>query len=168
MDSSACSQALQGTLSGVPGRPGDAPDAPVVRRGRSGALPRRSRDAFGTLLDATGRPERVLGAILKRFWVSLLSTCPRPFLARPFACARRLKLEPGQLLHSRFFQERLTSFVLLSRSPGLPVPWKIIVAHSALQGFAIKCVPEMILEFSRRVLGGCSVIARHSDARRIL
>ena len=29
-------------------------------------------------------------------------------------------------------------------------------------------VPEMILEFSRRVLGGCWVIARDSDARRIL
>ena len=29
-------------------------------------------------------------------------------------------------------------------------------------------VPEMILEFSRRLLGGCSVIAANSNARRIL
>ena len=29
-------------------------------------------------------------------------------------------------------------------------------------------VPEMIVEFSRRVLGGCYVIARVSDAIRIL
>ena len=29
-------------------------------------------------------------------------------------------------------------------------------------------VPEMMLEFSRRVLGECWVIARDSDARRIL
>ena len=29
-------------------------------------------------------------------------------------------------------------------------------------------IPEMILEFSRRMLGGCSEIAGDSDARRIL
>ena len=48
---------------------GDPPDAPAARRGRSGTLPRRSRDAFGTLLDATGCPERVPGTIFTRFWV---------------------------------------------------------------------------------------------------
>ena len=48
---------------------GNPPDAPAARRGRSGTLPRRSQDAFGTLLDATGCPERVPGTIFIRFWV---------------------------------------------------------------------------------------------------
>ena len=52
---------------------GDPPDAFAARRGRSRdapeTLPRRSRDAFGTLLDATGCPERVPGPIFSRFWV---------------------------------------------------------------------------------------------------
>ena len=47
----------------------DSLGAPGARRGRPKTLPRRSRDAFGTLLDATMCPERVLGAILSRFWV---------------------------------------------------------------------------------------------------
>ena len=48
---------------------GDSPGPPGGRRGRSVTLPRRSRDAFGTLLHDTGSPERVPGAILSRFWV---------------------------------------------------------------------------------------------------
>ena len=48
---------------------GDSPGTPGGHRGRSGTLPRRSADAFGTLLHATGSPERVPGAILTRFWV---------------------------------------------------------------------------------------------------
>ena len=47
----------------------DSLGAPGARRGRPKTLPRRSRDAFGTLLDVTMCPERVLGAILSRFWV---------------------------------------------------------------------------------------------------
>ena len=48
---------------------GDPPDAPAARRGRSGTPSRRSRDAFGTLLDATGCLERVPRTIFTRFWV---------------------------------------------------------------------------------------------------
>ena len=47
----------------------DSLGAPGARRGRPKTLPRRSRDAFGTLLDASGCPERVPGAIFTRFWV---------------------------------------------------------------------------------------------------
>jgi len=43
--------------------------APRASPGRSETLPNRSRDAFGTLFDSTGRPERVPGAILGRFCV---------------------------------------------------------------------------------------------------
>ena len=71
--SSACSQALQGALSGVPGDPwrpsGRFRGAPGTLRDAPETLPRRSRDAFGTLLDATGCPERVPGPIFSRFWV---------------------------------------------------------------------------------------------------
>ena len=59
---SARSRALQGALSGVPGRPWRL-------SGRSGRPPRRSGDALRMLLQATGSPERVPGAILNRFWV---------------------------------------------------------------------------------------------------
>ena len=38
--------------------------------GRAGDVPRRSRDACRTLLDVTGRPERLPGLIWSRFWVS--------------------------------------------------------------------------------------------------
>ena len=48
---------------------GDPSGTPGARRGRSGTLPGRSGDAFGTLLHATGSPERVQAAILSRFWV---------------------------------------------------------------------------------------------------
>ena len=63
------SRELQGALSDVPEHLRDSLGAPGARRGRPKTLPRRSRDAFGTLLDATMCPERVLGAILSRFWV---------------------------------------------------------------------------------------------------
>ena len=45
------------------------PGAPGARRGRPKTLLRRSQDASGTLLGATGHPERVPGPILTRFWV---------------------------------------------------------------------------------------------------
>ena len=48
---------------------GESPGTPGGRRGRSGTLPGRSGDAFGTLLHATGSPERVQAAILSRFWL---------------------------------------------------------------------------------------------------
>ena len=48
----------------------DSLGAPGARRGRPKTLPRRSQDAFGTLLVATVCPERVPGAILSRFWVA--------------------------------------------------------------------------------------------------
>ena len=52
-----------------PGALGDPPGAPGARRGRPKTLLRRSQDASGTLLGATGHPERVPGPILTRFWV---------------------------------------------------------------------------------------------------
>ena len=57
---------------------GDSPGAFGPRRRRPKTHPRRSRHAFGVLLGATGRPERVQGAILGRFWV------PRGFSERRF------------------------------------------------------------------------------------
>ena len=48
---------------------GDPPDAPATRRGCSGTLPSRSRDALRTLLDTMGCPERVPGPFFTRFWV---------------------------------------------------------------------------------------------------
>ena len=68
---------LLGALPGAPGRPFWRPGAPLATlrtlSWRAGdapeTLPRRSRDAFGTLLDVTGCPERVPGAIFTRFWV---------------------------------------------------------------------------------------------------
>ena len=48
---------------------GDPPGDPGACRGRPETLPRRSRDAFRMLLGTTGRPERVAGSILSRFWV---------------------------------------------------------------------------------------------------
>ena len=45
------------------------PRPPRASPGRSETLLKRTRDAFGTLFDSTGRPERVPGAILGRFWV---------------------------------------------------------------------------------------------------
>ena len=70
---SACSRALPSVLSGVPGRPwglsGRSRDAPEAPRDTPKALPRRSQDPFGMLLGASGRPERLPGAIFSRFWV---------------------------------------------------------------------------------------------------
>ena len=68
---------LLGMLPGAPGRPFWRPGGPLAtlrtlsRRAGDApeTLPRRSRDAFGTLLDATGCPERVPGPIFSRFWV---------------------------------------------------------------------------------------------------
>ena len=68
---------LLGMLPGAPGRPFWRPGGPLAtlrtlsRRAGDApeTLPRRSRDAFGTLLDATGCPERVPGPIFSRVWV---------------------------------------------------------------------------------------------------
>ena len=48
---------------------GDPPGDPGACRERLETLPRRSRDAFRMLLGTAGRPERVAGSILSRFWV---------------------------------------------------------------------------------------------------
>ena len=48
---------------------GDPSVVPAARRGRSATTPRRSRDAFRTVLDGTGRPEMVPGTIFSRFGV---------------------------------------------------------------------------------------------------
>ena len=53
--------ASQGVLGGSPCAPGTRQDAP-------GTLPSRSRETAGTLLGATGRPERAPRPILTRFW----------------------------------------------------------------------------------------------------
>ena len=53
------SRCVLGSLLGGPG----------ACRGRPGTRARRSRDAFGTLLGASGRPERVPGSILVQFRV---------------------------------------------------------------------------------------------------
>ena len=48
---------------------GDPSGDPGACRGRPKTLPRRSREAFRMLLGTTGRPERVAGSILSRFWM---------------------------------------------------------------------------------------------------
>ena len=68
---SARSRTLPDALSGVPGRPwglsGRFPDAQGTRQEAPESL-RRSLDALGMLLGATGHP-RGPGSILSRFWV---------------------------------------------------------------------------------------------------
>ena len=49
---------------------GDPPGTPEVHWGHPETLPRRSRDAFGTLWGATIRAERVQKPIFGRFWVA--------------------------------------------------------------------------------------------------
>ena len=62
-----------GTLRSVPGRPFRRPGCPLAlpgcSRGAPGALPRRSRDASGTIPGAMGGPEKVPASIWARFWV---------------------------------------------------------------------------------------------------
>ena len=64
---------LLGALPDAPGRPFWRPEVPLdslrTLPGRTEDAPRRSRDAIGMLLVATGRPERLPGPVMSRFWV---------------------------------------------------------------------------------------------------
>ena len=67
---SACSRRSRALFLASWGVLGDPPDTPGARRGRSGTLPRHSRDALGTHLDASGCPK----GYLERFCIDF--GCP--------------------------------------------------------------------------------------------
>ena len=122
------------------------PGAPGASLGCHEMLQRRSRDASGTLLGSMGCPERVPGSIFIRFPV------PRTF--------------PRVDLHSIFAPIFASLLQASWPANGMPLETRLVTRHSATH--ELPNIPDIFLEFSRRMLGGCSDFARDSDAGRIL
>ena len=114
--------------------------------GRAGDARGRSRDAPETLSGRSWAPRGVPRGFRDRFWVN-------------FGC-------PGK--RCRSILASIFASLLQASWPanGMPLETRLVTRHSATH--ELPNIPDIFLEFSRRMLGGCSDFARDSDAGRIL